>query len=104
MMYNPPTFEGAGPLLFPPLCTPSLLPRRNLVRVAPRLFSPPLPPRAVAARPRPAAPQPIPLWPGAAPGEKGDVGEEVNKTPADPVMRLTNVTRPTVTVFRPPPG
>jgi acetyl esterase/lipase len=51
-----------------------------------------------------AAPlEPIPIWPGEAPGEKGDVGEEKEqpgKTP-DNTIRLTNVTKPTITVFRP---
>ena len=51
---------------------------------------------------RPMPSEPIALWPGVAPGEKGDVGEEANKTPDDPVTRITNVTRPTITVFRPP--
>ena len=57
------------------------------------------------ARAEAAAPAgPIPLWPGAvAPGDKGDIGPETNKTPDDPVVRLVNVTRPTITVFRPPP-
>lgn len=51
----------------------------------------------------PAPPEPIPLWPGAAPGDTGDLGPETNKTPDDKVIRLTNVTRPTITVFRPVP-
>ncbi|MBI5394271.1 MAG: alpha/beta hydrolase [Verrucomicrobia bacterium] len=55
-----------------------------------------------------AGPQPIPLWPGAAPGEKGDIGEEKDMTkPKDgkptgkSVIRLGNVSKPTITVFRP---
>jgi acetyl esterase/lipase len=42
------------------------------------------------------------LWPGAAPGEKGDMGEEkLTPSPKDGVDRLTNVTKPTITVYRP---
>lgn len=46
------------------------------------------------------------VWPGEAPGEKGDVGEEKTMPPRQgelPVTRLTNVTRPTLTVYRPLP-
>jgi acetyl esterase/lipase len=51
-----------------------------------------------------AALEPIPLWPGQAPGEKGDIGEEKDQPgkPDDNTIRLTNVTKPTITVFRPP--
>src|SRR5688572_11229300 len=58
-----------------------------------------------AASKPPASPETIELWPkdAPAPGDKGDIGEEVNKTPNDPVVRLTNVGRPTITVFRPAP-
>jgi acetyl esterase/lipase len=55
-----------------------------------------------------APPQPITLWPGAAPGEKGDIGEEQdmtkpkdNKPVGKSVIRLGNVSKPTITVFRP---
>ncbi len=44
------------------------------------------------------------VWPGTAPGEKGDVGEEHYIPPraeARPVKRLTDVTQPTITVYRP---
>jgi len=44
------------------------------------------------------------VWPGQAPGEKGDVGEEKllpAREEARPVQRLTNVTRPTITVYHP---
>ena len=45
-------------------------------------------------------PPTLDVWPGKVPGETGDVGtekmEESNK-----VKRVTNVTRPTLTVFRP---
>jgi acetyl esterase/lipase len=50
------------------------------------------------------APEPVPLWPKEAPGEKGDIGpEKVQPQPKnDTIERLTNVTRPTLTVYRPP--
>lgn len=46
----------------------------------------------------------VDVWPGAVPGEKGDVGEEKLLPPKEesrPVERLSNVTRPTITVYRP---
>ena len=50
----------------------------------------------------------IALWPGTAPGDKGDIGEEKDTTKHDPkakpgteVIRLGNVSKPTITVFRP---
>lgn len=53
---------------------------------------------------------PIAIWPGIAPGEKGDIGEEKDTTKPDPkvppeqyIIRLGNVSKPTLTVFRPPP-
>jgi acetyl esterase/lipase len=55
----------------------------------------------------PHAAQPIPLWPGVAPGDTGDIGEEKDTTKPgqDPkesyITRLGNVTKPTITVFRP---
>jgi acetyl esterase/lipase len=50
------------------------------------------------------APEPIPLWPKGAPGEKGDIGEEkeVSSRPKDSITRITNVTRPTLTLYRAP--
>jgi acetyl esterase/lipase len=53
-----------------------------------------------------AADPAIPLWPQAAPGEKGDIGPE-NETSAGAlvagreVIRLGNVSTPTLTVYRP---
>ena len=45
------------------------------------------------------------VWPGAVPGEKGDIGPEKfqDQKPNEkkPVTRLTNVSKPTLTVFRP---
>lgn len=50
------------------------------------------------------------LWPGEAPGEKGNIGEEHDSTKYDPniprekqVIRLTNVTKPSITLFKAPP-
>src|SRR5262245_7239665 len=43
-------------------------------------------------------------WPGKAPGEKGEVGEEKvleSKPGEKPVKRVTNVSKPTLTIFRP---
>ena len=52
--------------------------------------------------------EPIPLWPNGAPNEKGDVGEEHDTTkPGDGlvagqrVVRLGNVSKPTITLYRP---
>jgi len=51
----------------------------------------------------------IELWPSGAPGEKGNMGEERDTTkPTDqliagkPVMRLGNVSKPTIRIYRPP--
>ena len=48
--------------------------------------------------------EPIVLWPHGAPGEKGDIGEEkaLPVQAGDQTIRITNVTKPTITVFRPP--
>jgi acetyl esterase/lipase len=61
----------------------------------------------IAAAP---ASEPIPLWPKGAPGEKGDIGAEHDTSkPGDgliagkPVVRLGNVSTPTLTLYRPPP-
>jgi acetyl esterase/lipase len=55
-----------------------------------------------------AATEPITLdvWPGQAPGEKGDIAEEKLMPPQGekPVQRLTNVTKPTITVYKPEPA
>lgn len=54
-------------------------------------------------------PEPIRLWPGAAPGETNQLGEEKDLTkPTDhrvagrPVIRLGNVSQPTITVYPAP--
>ncbi len=48
------------------------------------------------------------LWPGVAPGDKGDIGPERDNTkhkpgakPGTEIIALTNVTKPMITVFKP---
>ena len=55
-----------------------------------------------------AAPAPLPLWPKEAPGEKGGLGEEKDTSneksglvAGKSVIRLGNVSQPTLTVYRP---
>jgi acetyl esterase/lipase len=51
-----------------------------------------------------AEPLVLDVWPNKTPGEKGDVGAENFLPPrakGKDVKRLTNVTKPTITVFRP---
>jgi len=53
-----------------------------------------------------AAEKPLVLdvWPGKVPGETGQIGEEKFQEPKageKPVKRLTNVSKPTITVYRP---
>ena len=57
------------------------------------------------------ASEPILLWPNGAPGEKGAIGQEHDTTgPKDGlvagqrVIRIGNVSAPTITVYRPPQG
>ena len=64
-----------------------------------------LQPRGRAAEPA----KEIPLWPGQAPGEKGEIGEERDMTkPSEgkvsgkSVIRLGNVSKPSITLYRPP--
>jgi acetyl esterase/lipase len=62
---------------------------------------------------RPLASEPskvIELWPNGAPGEKGDIGEERNTSKPNeglvagkPVIRLGNVTKPSISIYPPPP-
>ena len=44
------------------------------------------------------------VWPGDVPGEEGDVDEEKALEPRGdrPIIRLTNVTKPTITLYKPP--
>jgi acetyl esterase/lipase len=53
--------------------------------------------------------KPIPLWQGVAPGDKGDIGEERDTSPANEdrssksyVSRIGFVSQPTITVYKPP--
>src|SRR6516162_1482816 len=49
-------------------------------------------------------PQTINVWPSKAPGEVGEIGDEKtteSKPGEKPVKRITNVTVPTLTVFKP---
>ena len=51
------------------------------------------------------APKTVDLWPGQVPGESGQVGEEKvleNKPNEKPVKKVTNVSKPTLTIFRAP--
>jgi len=51
-----------------------------------------------------AEPLTLDVWPDTVPGEKGDVGEEQLQAPSGngkPVQRLANVTKPTITLYRP---
>jgi acetyl esterase/lipase len=54
-------------------------------------------------------PQPIELWPNGAPGEKGGIGEEKDMTKptenliaGQRLIRLGNVSNPTITIYRAP--
>lgn len=61
---------------------------------------------AQAATSAPAAPQEIALWPGAPPGTESWTGPETVQTypiPGQPMRVIGNVTRPTLTVYRPDP-
>ncbi len=54
-----------------------------------------------------AAPEVIALWPGAAPGTEDWTGPETVRTiklPGGPIRTIGNVTKPTLTVFRPKSG
>lgn len=50
-----------------------------------------------------AEPEVIDLWPGAVPGEKGDIPAEKSTPTKDGkgIASLTNVSRPTLTIYRP---
>lgn len=55
-----------------------------------------------------ASPSSLPVWPTTAPGEKGNIGEERDMTKPNEnlvagkrVMRLGNVSQPTLTLYRP---
>jgi acetyl esterase/lipase len=50
----------------------------------------------------------LPVWPGKVPGDYGTIGAERVRTPSEAPTKdakwITNVTRPTITVFRPANG
>src|ERR1041385_6850089 len=57
-----------------------------------------------------AAPKIVDLWPGAAPGEKGDLPPEADTTKPNEglvagrrVMRIGNVSKPSMTIFKAAP-
>lgn len=57
---------------------------------------------SVAATAEPPTPsEPINLWTGAAPGEKGKLGEEKDTSQDHKVILLSNVSHPTITLYRP---
>ena len=61
---------------------------------------------AACFQPTPAAEMPLvlDLWPGPVPGETGQIGEEklLDQKPNEkPVKRLTNISKPTITILRP---
>ena len=58
-----------------------------------------LPDAVRAAEPSP----PIVLWPKGAPGENGDIGPEaeVPRNDERKTTRITNISNPTITLFRP---
>jgi hypothetical protein len=61
---------------------------------------------AIAAEPTTAPATPLAtldLWPGVAPHEKGDIAAEYNKTAAEGKVRITNVTKPTIAIYKPSP-
>src|SRR5689334_9100525 len=73
-----------------------------MFRFAFALFAASLLPAFAAAA---EAPPTLNLWPGVAPGEKGDVPPEEfgdpKAPPGSPVRRVTNVSKPTITVYKP---
>ena len=50
----------------------------------------------------------LPVWPGAVPGDYGTIGPERVRAPSEAPTKdakwITNVTKPTVTIFRPSPN
>ena len=51
-----------------------------------------------------SAPPVLDVWPGDVPGETGDIGKETATTsgPPKPVTRVTNVSQPTIALYRAP--
>src|SRR5687767_15497777 len=62
---------------------------------------------ASAGATRGAEPLVVELWPGKAPGDVGIEGEEHSRIYVSPILKgptklITNVTRPTLTIYSPP--
>jgi acetyl esterase/lipase len=60
---------------------------------------------ALAAAGAADTPRTVAVWPGKPPGEMGEIGAEriLDVKPGEkPIKRLTNVSKPTLTIFRPP--
>ena len=55
---------------------------------------------ATATAEEPPAPRTLDLWPGTPPGEKGKIGAEKSES-SDGITRVSNVTKPTITIYRP---
>jgi acetyl esterase/lipase len=55
------------------------------------------------AKPEDAKPELVAVWPGEAPGEKGDIPDEAPQSPKpnDTTIRIGNVTKPTLEIYRP---
>jgi len=51
----------------------------------------------------PPAPKTLDLWPGVPPGEVGKIAEEKLEVGKDGINRVSNVSKPTLTIFRPSP-
>jgi acetyl esterase/lipase len=50
-------------------------------------------------------PKVLPVWPGAAPGsESWSYEEQENVGPRDGILRISNITRPTLTIYLPDPA
>lgn len=64
-----------------------------------------LPHIGLAEEAKGTGPEPILLWPSGAPGESQDADPEEQQPlrPGDSTIRITNVSRPTLTVFQPKP-
>jgi acetyl esterase/lipase len=61
---------------------------------------------ALAAAPAPgdeSKPEIVTIWPAEAPGEKGDIPDEARQAskPNDTTIRIGNVTKPTLEIYRP---
>src|SRR4051812_33789986 len=57
---------------------------------------------ATGQAPDSPAPVKLDLWPGPPPGDNGSIGEEqAKKNRAGAVTSLTNITKPTLTIYRP---